>query len=153
MSIYKKFFWCTALLGLTACAQDTFITYTGNMPSNEKIEQLKMGMTQSQVQELLGSPSSIVTLDRDTWIYMSSEIEQIAFMRPEEIDRKLLVIKFNQNGTITDIEHLDQQKGKQIQISQQETNAPEQEQGFFRKYFGGVGQITPFGGGNNQNNP
>ena len=115
----------------------------------EKVEQLKNGMTRNEVRNLLGSPSSVVTLDRDTWIYMSSEIEQIAFMRPEEIDRQLLVVKFNTDGKVANIEHLDQSEGKQLAVSEQKTNAPEQEQGFFRKYFGGVGQISPFGSSGN----
>lgn len=146
MSTNKIFFLGVALLGLSACAKDTFTSYTGNMPSEDKIERLAPGMEKNQVRELLGSPSSVVSLDRDTWIYMSAEIEQIAFMRPEETERRLLVVKFNNSGKVTDIKHIDKEKGKEIQISEQETATPEQEQGFFRKYFGGVGQITPFGG-------
>ena len=78
---------------------------------------------------------------------MSAEIEQIAFMRPEETERRLLVVKFGQDGKVADIKHIDKSKGREIEVSEQETAVPEQEQGFFRKYFGGVGQITPFGGG------
>lgn len=117
------------------------------MPSEDKIERLAPGMGREQVRELLGSPSSVVSLDRDTWIYMSAEIEQIAFMRPEETERRLLVVKFGQDGKVADIKHIDKSKGREIEVSEQETAVPEQEQGFFRKYFGGVGQITPFGGG------
>ncbi len=146
MSTNKIFFLGVALLGLSACAKDTFTSYTGNMPSEDKIERLAPGMEREQVRELLGSPSSVVSLDRDTWIYMSAEIEQIAFMRPEETERRLLVVKFDNSGKVADIKHIDKEKGKEIQISEQETATPEQEQGFFRKYFGGVGQITPFGG-------
>lgn len=148
MSTNKIFFLSLVLLSLSACAKDTFVSYTGNMPSEDKIERINIGMDKAQVREILGSPSSVVPLDRDTWIYMSAEIEQIAFMKPKEIDRKLLVIKFNEAGKIDDIEHIDQAKGKEIQISEQETATPEQEQGFFRKYFGGVGQFTPFGNSN-----
>ncbi len=149
MSTNKIFFLSMILFGLSACAKDTFITYTGNMPSEEKIERLAPGMNREQVRELLGSPSSVVSLDRDTWIYMSAEIEQIAFMRPEETKRRLLVVKFNDLGKVADIKHIDKSKGREILPSEQKTSAPEQEQGFFRKYFGGVGQITPFGGPSN----
>ena len=136
MSTNKIFFLSAVLLGLSACAKDTFTTYTGNMPSEDKIERLAPGMGREQVRELLGSPSSVVSLDRDTWIYMSAEIE-----------RRLLVVKFGQDGKVADIKHIDKSKGREIEVSEQETAVPEQEQGFFRKYFGGVGQITPFGGG------
>lgn len=145
MSTNKIFFLSLVLLTLSACAKDTFVSYTGNMPSEDKIERIDKGMGKEQVREILGSPSSVMPLDRDTWIYMSAEIEQIAFMKPKEIDRKLLVIKFDETGKVNDIEHIDKSKGQEIQISEHETATPEQEQGFFRKYFGGVGQFTPFG--------
>ena len=99
MSTNKIFFLSAVLLGLSACAKDTFTTYTGNMPSEDKTE------------------------------------------------RRLLVVKFGQDGKVADIKHIDKSKGREIEVSEQETAVPEQEQGFFRKYFGGVGQITPFGGG------
>lgn len=143
MSTYKIFFLSTALLTLAACAKDTFVTNTGNMPSEDKIERLATGMPQEQVREILGAPSSVVSLDRNTWIYMSADIEQIAFMRPQETERRLLVVKFDDNGKVADIKHIDKSKGKELEVSEQETATPEQEQGFFRKYFGGVGTYTP----------
>ena len=143
MSTYKIFFFSLALLTLAACAKDTFVTNTGNMPSEDKIERLATGMPQEQVREILGSPSSVVSLDRNTWIYMSADIEQIAFMRPQETERRLLVVKFDDSGKVADIKHIDKSKGKELQVSEQETATPEQEQGFFRKYFGGVGTYTP----------
>ena len=143
MSTYKIFFLSTALLTLAACAKDTFVTNTGNMPSEDKIERLATGMPQEQVREILGSPSSVVSLDRNTWIYMSADIEQIAFMRPQETERRLLVVKFDDSGKVADIKHIDKSKGKELQVSEQETATPEQEQGFFRKYFGGVCTYTP----------
>ncbi len=152
MSINKFLLLTFVSLCLTSCAKDTFITYTGNMPTNDKIEQLSKGMEKEQVRQILGSPSSVVALDRDTWIYMSAEIEQIAFMKPQELERNLLVIKFDNNGKIDTIQHIDKSDGNNVQISQQETATPEQEQGFFRKYFGGVGQFTPFGSSNSENN-
>lgn len=43
MSTNKIFFLSAVLLGLSACAKDTFTTYTGNMPSEDKIERLAPG--------------------------------------------------------------------------------------------------------------
>lgn len=144
-------FFCSLLIFLNACAKDTFISYTGNMPSDERIAELSIGQDKRQVLDILGSPSSIVSLDQDTWIYMSSEIKQIAFMKPEEIDRKLLVVKFNDNDTITEIEHMDKKQGQEILVAEIKTDNIEQEQGFFSKYFGGVGQYSPFGAGTTSN--
>lgn len=133
------------MLMLAACSSDTFINYTGNMPSEERIGQLAKGQSKQEVMSLLGSPSCVVSLNQDTWIYMSSAIKQVAFMPPEEIDRKLLVIKFNDQNNVEVIEHLDKENGEEIAISEDASANQEKEQGFFQKYFGGVGQVNPFG--------
>jgi len=131
---------------LSACSSDTFVTYTGNMPSEERIAQLSKGQSKQEVMNILGSPSSVVPLDEDTWIYMSSAIKQVAFMPPEEIDRKLLIVKFNAQEKVAEIQHLDKECGKNIEVSEEATENKEKQQGFFQKYFGGVGYINPFGG-------
>jgi outer membrane protein assembly factor BamE (lipoprotein component of BamABCDE complex) len=134
-----------------SCSSDTFVSYTGNMPSEEKISELSVGQTKQQIAQVLGSPSSVVSLDRDTWIYMSSEIKQVAFLKPEEIDRKLLVLKFDESNKVIDIRRYNKEYGGELVISEEATAEQEQEQSFFRKYFGGVGQYMPIGG-NRPNN-
>lgn len=146
MSINKMFllslgFW------VAACNSDTFICRTGNMPSEEKIAMVFKGQSKNDVMELLGSPSTVGSLNKDTWIYMSSEIKQVAFMAPKEIDREILVIKFDPSGTVSEINKLDKNHGEQVAVVEEQTPNQEQEQGFFRKYFGGVGQYLPFGNG------
>ena len=146
MSINKMFLFC-ASLAAASCSSDIFVNHAGNMPADDKVAMVFKGQSKQDVLELLGSPSNIVSLDRDTWIYMSSEIKQVAFMAPKEIERDVLVIKFSEQGNVETIEKLDKQHGENVDINQEQTPDQEQEQGFFRKYFGGVGQYLPFGKG------
>ncbi len=146
MSINKMFLFC-ASLAAASCSSDIFVNHAGNMPADDKVAMVFKGQSKQDVLELLGSPSNIVSLDRDTWIYMSSEIKQVAFMAPKEIERDVLVIKFSEQGNVETIEKLDKQHGENVEINQEQTPDQEQEQGFFRKYFGGVGQYLPFGKG------
>ena len=66
-------------------------------------------------------------------------------MAPKEVDREVLVVKFNNDGRVVSIDKMNQQNGEQLQVANEQTPNQEQEQGFFRKYFGGVGQYLPFG--------
>lgn len=147
MSSNKTFFLSFMLFLVSACSSDTFISHNGNMPSDDKISEIKVGNTQDFVLQTLGSPSSVVALDKDTWIYMSSEIKQIAFMKPEEISRQVLTIKFDNTQKVAQIERLGKANGTELLVNPEQTANVEQEQGFFRKYFGGVGQYSPFGAG------
>ena len=130
---------------LSGCASDWFVTHNGNMPTNERISQISVGQSKQEVQYILGSPSSVVSLDRNTWIYMSSDIKRIAFFKPEEISRDVLTIKFDDNEKVSNIQRLKKENGCEVAVSTDETPTLGQQPGFFEKYFGGVGQFMPFG--------
>ena len=93
MSINKVLLSGLLACSLSACSRDLFISHNGNMPTNERIEQVKVGQSKNQVKSILGSPSSVVSLDKNTWIYMSSDIERIAFLEPKEVSRDVLTTK------------------------------------------------------------
>ena len=146
MSTYK----IALLLGVglfltSACSKDLFITHNGNMPSEERIAQIEPGIDKNTVLQTLGAPSSVVSFDKNTWIYMSSDVRRIAFFAPEEINRDVLTIKFNDEGEVVAVNRLNKQNGQEIAVNTDETKAYGQNPGFFQKYFGGVGQYNPFG--------
>ena len=89
----------------SACSSDLFITHNGNMPSNERIAQIRVGQSKSEILNILGSPSSVVSLDRNQWIYMSSDIKRVAFFAPKEVDRDVLIIQFNDQGKVSESQH------------------------------------------------
>ena len=146
MSIRKIFFLSISLV-LSACSNDLFLVHNGNMPANEKISEVHLGQSKQDVMNILGAPSLTTGLSDDHWIYMASTVKKVAFFRPEELDRKILAISFD-NGQISKIEKLSLADGNNFKIDTHTTQTTEQEQGFFRKYFGGVGSYMPFGGTN-----
>ena len=138
---------------LSACSSakqnEWFVTHNGNMPTNERIEQISVGTSQDEVIQILGAPSAVVSLDKNTWIYMSSDVKRVAFFAPKEVDRDILKITFNDGGKVSLIERLTKENGKNITPSNDKTEVKGQNPGFFRKYFGGVGQYNPFAGQQN----
>ncbi len=152
MSINKVCLVAFIALFSTSCANnDWFITHNGNMPSEERIGKLAKGQNKDEVMANLGAPSSIISLDRNTWLYMSSEVERIAFFEPDEISRDILVIRFNDENNVENIQRLTQKDGKIVEISDDKTQTLGHEPGFFERYFGGVGTYMPFAGRRNPN--
>ena len=131
----------------TACSNDLFLVHNGNIPVDEKIAEVHKGQTKQDVMNILGAPSLTTGLSDDHWIYMASTVKKVAFFRPEEIDRKVLAISFD-NNNINKIEQLTLADGNNLKVDTDITQSVEQKQGFFRKYFGGVGSYMPFGGTN-----
>ena len=143
-------FFCTVFLASCSSAKtnEWFVSHNGNMPSEERIAQIKKGTSQEDVVQILGAPSAIISFDTNTWLYMSSDIKRVAFFEPEEVDRKILKITFNNSGKVARVDRLTKADGADITPSKDKTEVRGQEVGFFRRYFGGVGQYNPFAGQN-----
>ena len=82
---------------------------------------------------------------------MSSEVKQVAFFKPTEIDRDVLTIKFDKYDQVADIDRLNKKNGTEVAVSTDATQTLGQEPGFFENYFGGVGQYMPFATRNREN--
>lgn len=145
-------FYCAVLCSCSVAKQEEwFVTHNGNMPTEERIVQIKKGASKDDVLRVLGAPSSIPSFDKNTWLYMSSDIKSVAFMEPKEVNRSILKISFNNKDEVAVITRLTKEDGKNISPSQERTEVKGQDPGFFRKYFGGVGQFNPFAGQANPN--
>ncbi len=131
---------------LSACSNDLFLTHNGNMPSNERIAKVKVGNSKNEVITNLGAPSSVVSLDQDTWIYMSADIKRVAFMAPEEVSRDVLTIEFDNGGKVEKIKRLSKKNGIEVAVSDDKTETLGHQPGFFEKFFGGIGNYSPFPG-------
>lgn len=153
MSTSKIFSIIAFVSALAACSADRqnewFVSHTGNMPAKERINRIEIGDSKDKVVDTLGLPSSVNIFDQNSWVYMSSDVKKVAFWAPEEIDREILRITFNSADEVKSIDVLTLADGEDIKPEKDTTEVKGQRPGFFRKYFGGVGQYTPFGGKNN----
>lgn len=134
------------LLIMPACSSDLFLDHNGNMPEDSHLQQLQIGQTKEEVYQILGAPSVVTGLSDDHWIYMESTIRRIAFMKPTELDRNVIALTF-ENNKVSKIDKRTLADANKISIDSDETKPADRELGFFRKYFGGVGQYQMFGNG------
>ena len=130
---------------LSACSSDVFLVHNGNMPTDDKIAQISKGQSRDEVLDILGSPSAVSTLNANEWLYMSSTVRKVAFLKPKILQRDVLTIAFDENGQVNKISKLDKNDGQNLKIDKDETTSNEHDLGFFKRYFGGVGQYMPIG--------
>ncbi len=136
---------CCVALGAcsTAKQNEWFVNHNGNMPTEERIAKITTGSTKDDVLQILGAPSAVISFDEKTWIYMSSDIKRVAFQKPEEIHRDILKLRFNNEDKVIDVARLNKEDGKELVPCMDKTEVKGENLGFFRKYFGGVGQYNP----------
>ena len=128
---------CVALCSCSAAKQkEWFVTHNGNMPTEERIAKIKAGSTKDEVLQILGAPSAMISFDEKTWIYMSSDIRRVAFGKPEETNRDILRLRFNDNDSVIEVVRLDKNSGKNLTPCNDKTEVKGESLGFFRKYFG-----------------
>lgn len=102
-------------LGLVACTPHPKVQ--GNVVDPQLLQQVKPGaMNKDQVQSLLGTPSSVATFDQNTWYYISKQTQRIAFLDPEVLDQKVIVVEFDKKGVVKAIHKYGEQDGKDVQI-------------------------------------
>ena len=75
------------------------IDIRGNLPDPDLLAELEIGaLSKQQVEEMFGSPSSVSTFGSENWYYISERTETTAFYAPEVVDRKVVVISFDDKG-------------------------------------------------------
>lgn len=118
------------------------VAIRGNLPLPSQMEQVQVGSsTKSEIQRLMGSPSTIGTFDSQTWYYMSQKTEQWAFFEPEIIDHQVLVLYFDDAGTLQQMHKYTQDDLREIALQERETPTSGHSLGFIEQLLGNVGRF------------
>ncbi len=123
------------------------ITKHGQLFKENDIQQIQPGMAQEQVRLALGTPTSTTTTGSgQVYYYISSTTSQTAFFSPDEIDRKVLAVYFNQTGTVDRVANYGLQDGKIFDFISRTTPAPGgNDEGILKQLFRNLGQKQIFG--------
>lgn len=113
---------CTGAIVLVLASCVSRIDSRGNYPDPDRLAELKIGEhSREQVSDMIGSPSSIAAFDEDIWYYIGKRTETVAFMEPELKDRKILVIRFDKNGKLSQVSNLGLEDGRNVRHVERET--------------------------------
>ena len=87
---------------MVGCAPRTAVH--GNMPEIDRIQLLKPGeTTKNQVQQFLGSPSSMNMFGDETWVYVGETTETLAFFESDITERSVVIVTFDKKGVVSDV--------------------------------------------------
>jgi outer membrane protein assembly factor BamE (lipoprotein component of BamABCDE complex) len=71
-----------------------------------------MGATQEQVLIVLGTPSTVATVNGEVFYYISQRSEQTAFMPPKIVDQRVVAVYFDKNRRVERLADYGLQDGK-----------------------------------------
>ena len=144
MSIYKPskllFSVCLSAL-LIACTPK--VDVRGNFPDPERLSEIKPGeFSREEVAEILGSPSTKAVFDQETWFYVSQKTETLAFFEPVVKERKVIILKFDKEGIVSQIDTLTAEDGKKIMPVERTTPTAGNELDIIDELFGNLGRFN-----------
>jgi len=148
------------LLPLGACSVfhvwDPLHARRGALIDPDSLKELVPGTsTRADAVSLLGSPTARATFDDNSWIYITQVTSTRIGSVPGVIKQQVLVLNFDQAGTLKSIRQLDQSDAKRVAMAPGATPSPGSEAGFMQQLLGNVGKFTPAGipGGSASSSP
>ncbi|HYI68123.1 MAG TPA: outer membrane protein assembly factor BamE [Skermanella sp.] len=135
-------------MGLALAACSPSVDTRGNLADKDRLQQIQPGVsTRDDVAAVLGTPSTMGTFDPNTWYYIGARTEKTAFFRPDTVERKVVVVKFDEAGTVADVHQLDQSAGKEVELVERTTPTAGRDMNFIEQMLGNVGRFSGGNGG------
>jgi outer membrane protein assembly factor BamE (lipoprotein component of BamABCDE complex) len=114
----------------------------GYIPPQEALDEIVVGVdTRESLAETLGRPSSTGLLEDSGWYYVQSRWRHFAYRAPEEIERQVVAISFDANGTVTNVERFGLQDGEVVALSRRITETSIRNASLLRQLFQNFGRI------------
>lgn len=130
------------VFSVSSCVKS--VTTRGYIIEPELLEDLTVSVTTKQdVLQKLGSPSVASTFGEESWYYIHSKMEAVAFYKPRVIEQDIIAIEFHTNGTIQSINRYTIKDRKQIAYIEDITKMGGSRLGVMEQLLGNVGKVNP----------
>ncbi|MCB2111389.1 outer membrane protein assembly factor BamE [Albidovulum sp.] len=115
----------------------------GYVPRDDELERVVVGeSTRDTVAEEIGRPSSTGLLTGGAWYYVGSRFRLYGGREPQEIERQVVAISFDDKGVVENIERFGLEKGQAIVISRRVTDSNIKGLSFLRQLLGNIGNLS-----------
>jgi outer membrane protein assembly factor BamE (lipoprotein component of BamABCDE complex) len=134
-----------ALAAASMAACTPTIDYRGYQAPPNAMQQVQPGMSKTEVEALLGSPSTTATINTtgDSYYYISSIVETRAFLDPEEINRTVIAIRFSPTDQVESFAQYGLQDGQIIDMNTNKTPTHGKELTILQQIFSNIGRFNP----------
>jgi outer membrane protein assembly factor BamE (lipoprotein component of BamABCDE complex) len=102
--------------------------------------QISEGMSKSEVEGVLGSPSTTASanVQGDSYYYITSVTESRAFLNPREVSREVIAVRFDRNDQVTSVAQYGLEDGRIININDRSTPIPGDDRSILNELFGSL---------------
>lgn len=98
------------------------------------------------VTRTLGRPTFAAQFDGGSWYYVNRLTGQYAFVAPKTLEQQILIISFDADGNVSNVERRGMEKIARINPVDDTTPTLGRNEGFFEELFGNIGAVGAAGG-------
>ena len=127
--------------GLLAGCTETINT-RGNLPDPKVVAQIEPGRhTRTDIQQLLGTPSTVATFEKEIWFYIGGRVMSKSFSEDVVLERRVLSIRFNKRGIVSKLDNLDATRIARIEFVERETPTKGKDLTILQQMIGNIGRF------------
>jgi outer membrane protein assembly factor BamE (lipoprotein component of BamABCDE complex) len=121
-------------MALAACTGEQF--QKGYILPTGALEQIPIGASQDQVLIVLGTPSTVATLDGEVFYYISQRTARpVMFMNQKVVDQRVIAVYFDKNRQVRRLANYGMQDGKIFDFISRTTATSGQELSYLTPLF------------------
>jgi len=130
-----------SLLLLSACVSR--VDNRGLFRENLSFDEVKPGVTtKAEVLKRFGTPSSQSAFGEDTWFYITTRKEAIAFLKPEVVEQQVTRIIFDDTGVVKTVRDYDKSQGQDVDVVDDFTPTEGHRLTFIEQLLGNLGRFN-----------
>lgn len=138
-----------ALLALAVAGCARIPNTMGYIVDEELLAGVQPGVdNRDSVAKALGRPTMVTQWDDKVWYYISRNTGQRAFLRPRPTSQSILIVRFDDRGTVASVERRGLEKVADISPDSDRTPTLGRERSLLEDIFGNIGSFggVPAGG-------
>ena len=121
---------------LSGCGRFTETFQRGYVLQEGALEQIPIGASQEQVLIVLGTPSTVATVNGEVFYYISQKAERAAaFLKQEVTDQRVIAVYFDQGRKVRRLANYGLKDGKIFDFVSQTTPTGGQDLSYLRGMF------------------
>lgn len=130
-----------ALVATVAACSPVFRNH-GYVPTEQDLALIEVGTdTRETVGEKIGRPTTSGLLNDVGWFYVQSRYKHFGPRAPQEVERQVLAVTFNEAGTVENVARYGLEDGKVVQISRRVTESNVKGLTFIQQILGNFGRV------------
>lgn len=123
-------------LALSGCGRFTETFQRGYVLQEGALEQIPVGASQEQVLIVLGTPSTVATVNGEVFYYISQKAQRgAAFMKQEVIDQRVIAVYFDNDRKVRRLADYGLKDGRIFDFVSQTTPTGGQDLNYLRNVF------------------